>query len=60
LERDAVKRILDIPGEFEIPVLVLVGFPDEEPAPRLRGNLKTEIRYYWLNLDTGRMTRAMR
>jgi len=32
----AVKRILDLPPSWDVPALITVGFPAEEPAPKER------------------------
>ncbi len=42
IERDAVGRILDLPNETEIPILISLGYADETPAARPRKPL-TEL-----------------
>jgi nitroreductase len=34
--KKAVRRVLDIPGGWDIPALITVGFPAEEPKPKER------------------------
>jgi len=38
-ERDAVRKILNIPEELEIPILVPIGYADEKPEARPRKSL---------------------
>ena len=35
-DKKAVKRILDIPSNWDVPALITVGFPAEEPKPKER------------------------
>lgn len=39
-DEEEVKRILEIPDELKVIVLLPIGFPDEAPAPRARKSLK--------------------
>jgi len=43
-ERDVVRRILDIPADKEVPILVPIGFPDESPKARERKPISELIR----------------
>lgn len=36
IDGEKIRRILDIPDEFEIPILVPVGYAEENPSPRPR------------------------
>ncbi len=42
-ERDAAKRILEIPESKEVPILVTIGFADEEPPAKPRKSLEDLI-----------------
>ena len=35
-EEDEVKKILNIPGEIKVVLLLPIGVPDEDPAPKSR------------------------
>jgi nitroreductase len=35
-DKKKAKRILDIPSSWDLPALITVGFPDEEPKPKER------------------------
>jgi nitroreductase len=47
VERDEVRTILNIPGNYEIPLVLALGYPDESPVEeRFKGSLR-----YWKDED---------
>ena len=44
-DREPVKRVLWIPDSKEVPILVTIGHPLEEPGPRERKSLEELIMY---------------
>ena len=47
VERDSLKSILNIPGDYEIPLVIALGYPDESPVEEpFAGSVK-----YWKGED---------